>query len=158
MADAARADVEVLLVDGQCGEIGDRRRGAEPSDLQDVGPALELCDVAVPLDEHLLARSDPDRAYGRDLARGRCAQSVLDDLSLFEIRDLGGRRPELARQGRARSWGCRSDRTREEGRTREQSGHREGSTIERCTATTSSILCRGRRGVKPAVGDMRGRR
>src|SRR5256885_1143783 len=72
-ADTARADVDVLLVDCQRGEIANPGGIAETSDLQHIGPTFELGDVAVLCDEHFFVRPD---AYRAEVVLDLCGDAI----------------------------------------------------------------------------------
>ncbi len=74
----------------------------EPSDLDDVGAALELHDVAVAFHECRPAHVDAHGADGRDLAGGRGAESVRDDLASLQVGQIGRREFQVAGQERAK--------------------------------------------------------
>ena len=69
------------------------------------GAALELHDVAVEIDERLLARLHADRAGGAHLAELRGAETMRDDLALLELGDVRRRELELLERGGASAGG-----------------------------------------------------
>ena len=89
MAHPAGAQIDVLLAQRQRGEIVQRRRVIETTNLHDVGAAFEAHDIPVLVDEGVPADMDPHRAHGRDLAWSAGAKSVRHDLARFEIGQIG---------------------------------------------------------------------
>src|SRR5437763_1561630 len=84
------------MVDRESIQVVDARRIAEAPDLDDVGTALELLDVANARDECIGARGDASGADHRDLAGRRGIEGSLDDAAALEIADVGRGELEIA--------------------------------------------------------------